>query len=261
MNKKGNFLIDTWTTSKELFAESKKDYQLSEKKINTLIGRSISVGPFYYYILNFCDFPQIVMEQKNESITNFLGIEIDKMSLEVLMSRIHPGDIAYIQKCEEVITQGIKEVYHESLLDLKTSYCFRIKDKFDKYKLILHQMIPLELDEKGNLAYSINIHTDIEHLTKTNLRTLSLFGFNGMPSFTSIDPYEKNVFIKPKNVFTTRETEIIRYFASGLTSKEISKKISISEHTVKSHSKNILSKTDCKNFKELIVKSIKEGLI
>lgn len=261
MNKKENFLSNTWEKSNEFLSKDKKDFELSERKINDLIGRSISLGPFYFYVLNFCNFPKVVMEQKNESITKFFGIEAKNMNLEVLMSRIHPGDISFIQKCEEVINQAMKEVYLENLIDLKTSYCFRIKDKDDNYKLILHQMIPLELDKKGNFAYSINIHTDIEHITTTNLRTVSFFGFNGMPSFIGIDPYEDNIFKKPKNVFTQRETEIIRYIASGFTSKEISEKIFISEHTVKTHMKNIRAKTNCKNLTELIAKSVKEGLI
>jgi len=260
MDKK-NFLANTWENSNELITKNTKGIELSENKINNLIGRSISVGPFYWYVLNFCNLPQVVMEQKNISLTNFFGIEAQNMSLEVLMSRIHPGDISYIQKCEEVITQTMEEVYLENLLDLKISYCFRIKDKNDRYKLILHQMIPLELDKKGKFAYSINIHTDIEHITTTNSRTLSFFGFNGMPSFIGIDPYGNNNFKTTKKIFTNRETEIIRYFASGFTTKEISEKLLISEHTVKTHNKNILSKTECKNFKELIAKSIKEGLI
>jgi len=261
MKKEENFLTNTWEKSNLFRAKSKKGFTLSEKKINNLIGKTISVGPFYYYALNFCNVSEVIMEQKNQSMTNFFGIEHQDMSLEVLMSRIHPGDISFIQKCEEVVNQAMKEVYLENLIDFKASFSFRIKDKNDHYKLILHQMIPLELDEKGHFAYSINIHTDIEHITKTNLRTLSLFGFNGMPSFLGIDPYEKNVFKKPKNVFSNRETEIIRYIASGFTSREISEKIFISEHTVNTHLKNIRSKKDSKNMTELIVESIKEGLI
>ena len=126
---------------------------------------------------------------------------------------------------------------------------------------MLHQSIPIETDENGALAYFINMHTVIEHINTINSRKMSFFGFNGMPSFIVVDPYDENIFNKEENIFTSRETEIIRFIASGLTSKKISEKLFISEHTVRTHKQNILSKTTCKNFTELVVKSLNEGLI
>ena len=44
--------------------------------------------------------------------------------------------------------------------------------------------------------------------------------------------------------FTDREKEITSLISLGLTNDEISKKLSISEPTVKTHLRNIYSKTD-----------------
>ena len=68
MGKKENFLAKTWVKSNYFFSDSKKDFTLTEKKMNDLIGKTISVGPFYYYVLNFCNFPEVIMEQKNQSL-------------------------------------------------------------------------------------------------------------------------------------------------------------------------------------------------
>ena len=261
MKKKEHFLAKTWKKSDGFYAKGKEESILSKNKINNLIGRSVSVGPFYYYVLNFCNFPEVEMREKNMSITNFFGFDSSKLSLDVLMDRVHPGDLSFIQKCEEIVGQAIREVYADNLMDWKISYCFRIKDKTGKYKLMLHQAMPMEVDKNGALASVINIHTNIEHITTTNSRRMSFFGFKGMPSFIGLDPYEENDFNKEENIFTSRETEIIRFIASGLTSKKISEKLFISEHTVKTHKQNILSKTTCKNFTELVVKSLNEGLI
>jgi DNA-binding CsgD family transcriptional regulator len=261
MKKKDHFLAKTWEKSDAFMAQGKGEFILSKNKINNLIGRSISVGPFYYYVLNFCNFPDVTIEGKNESLIDFFGSDGSKMSLDLLISKMHPGDLPFIQKCEELVHQAITEVYADSLMDWKSSYCFRIKDKTGKYKLILHQSIPIETDENGALTYFINIHTNIEHITTINSRKMSFFGFNGMPSFIGVDPYEDHNFKTGENIFTARETEILRFIASGLTSKKISEKLFISEHTVKTHKQNILSKTTCKNFTELIVKSLNEGLM
>ena len=52
---------------------------------------------------------------------------------------------------------------------------------------------------------------------------------------------------------TQRESEVLQMVGSGATNKEIAKKLYISEHTIKKHITNILSKLDMKNRKDLII--------
>lgn len=151
MKKENNFLGDVWKKSETFLARDNSKLDLSVDKVHKFIGRSISVGPFYYYALDFSKFPQVEMIGKNESISNFYGGDYNEMTLETLLSRVHPDDIGFIQKCEEYINKAIVGIYINNLLDFKASYCFRIKNKNDEYKLILHQMIPLELDSKQHL--------------------------------------------------------------------------------------------------------------
>jgi DNA-binding NarL/FixJ family response regulator len=47
---------------------------------------------------------------------------------------------------------------------------------------------------------------------------------------------------EPANTLSSRETEIIRLIASGMTNKEIAEKLFLSIHTVKTHRKNIIKK-------------------
>ncbi|MDH5476424.1 MAG: response regulator transcription factor, partial [Cyclobacteriaceae bacterium] len=49
-----------------------------------------------------------------------------------------------------------------------------------------------------------------------------------------------------------RELDIIRLLAEGLTSPEIGEKLFISEHTVRTHRKNILRKMDFTNTSQLV---------
>jgi DNA-binding NarL/FixJ family response regulator len=52
--------------------------------------------------------------------------------------------------------------------------------------------------------------------------------------------------------FTKREIEIIRLLKEALTTKEIAEKLFLSTHTVESHRKNILAKTQCTNRQALL---------
>lgn len=58
-----------------------------------------------------------------------------------------------------------------------------------------------------------------------------------------------------------REVEIVQLIANELTMKEIADKVFLSEHTVKTHRKNIMAKLDVKNTAGLIKKAFVLGLI
>ena len=55
-----------------------------------------------------------------------------------------------------------------------------------------------------------------------------------------------------KHKISDREMEVVRLIAAGLNSEEIAKKLFLSEHTVKTHRKNILEKLNLSNTAELV---------
>jgi DNA-binding CsgD family transcriptional regulator len=52
---------------------------------------------------------------------------------------------------------------------------------------------------------------------------------------------------------TEREREIIHLLSEGLASKQIADKLNLSKHTVDTHRRNLLKKTDSKNSLELVM--------
>ena len=58
-----------------------------------------------------------------------------------------------------------------------------------------------------------------------------------------------------------REIEVIVHISEGLTSKEIANRLYISEHTVKTHRKNIFRKLDIRDSDGLILFAMNEGII
>lgn len=60
---------------------------------------------------------------------------------------------------------------------------------------------------------------------------------------------------------TSREIEVLKEIAKGKTTKDIAENLFISTHTVESHRKNLLSKTEASNTAELIVWGVKQGFI
>lgn len=60
---------------------------------------------------------------------------------------------------------------------------------------------------------------------------------------------------------TLRESEVLKLMATSATNKEIAEKLSISEETVKSHTKNILSKIDQPNRTQAVLYALRQGLV
>ena len=60
---------------------------------------------------------------------------------------------------------------------------------------------------------------------------------------------------------TKREIEVLEKISLGFTSQQISEKLFISFHTVESHRKSLLAKTECQNSVELSIWGIENGII
>jgi DNA-binding NarL/FixJ family response regulator len=60
---------------------------------------------------------------------------------------------------------------------------------------------------------------------------------------------------------TQRETEVLREIAKGRANKEIAAQLSISEHTVKDHLKNILAKLHVAARTEAVTAAVQRGII
>ena len=96
----------------------------------------------------------------------------------------------------------------------------------------------------------------------TNNRKISFLGLNGRPSYYCLDPFEPDFTTSGKDlIYTSRELEIIKLLAEGLTAEEIASRLHISPDTVRTHRRNILAKTECRNTAQLIAKCIREGII
>ncbi|GAB1808761.1 response regulator [Priestia megaterium] len=73
-------------------------------------------------------------------------------------------------------------------------------------------------------------------------------------------PQETSI-TKPDTPLSVRELEVLQLVAKGLSNRDISAQLFISEHTVKSHLKNILSKLHLENRVQLTSYAFQNGLM
>ncbi|OCK50609.1 helix-turn-helix transcriptional regulator [Chryseobacterium sp. CBo1] len=250
-------LIDVWNSYRAL--QKNGNAILEKPPIEQIVGEMFGIGNYYYYVLNLSD---STLTGHNKNILNLHGFKKFPEHLKQIIDLIHPDDISFVLNAERIVIEKIIEIGKEFQLYLKPSYCFRMKTTKGNYELFHHQAIHTMEDHEGNLIQSINIHTNIQHITKENPYTVLLTGISPRTDFIQIkaDPSSSSYF-STENDLTKRETEVLSLIAKGYSGKEISVMLILSEHTVRTHRRNILHKTQCRNSKELVKKAFDLGLI
>lgn len=249
-------LIDVWNIYP---GTDRYDKILEKPSVERIIGEMFAIGEYYYYVLNLGN---STISNHHENILNIHGLKDFPSHLKELIDLIHPDDIPFVIKAEQTVVNKILEIGKEFQLHLKPSYCFRMKTAKGNYELFHHQAIHTFEDENHHLVQSINIHTNIQHITSENSYTVLLTGIEPRKDFYQFK-IEHNLLLSStkENNLTKRETEVLTFIAKGYSGKEISSILILSEHTIRTHRRNILSKTQCRNSKELVKKAFDFGLI
>ncbi|MCX8532708.1 response regulator transcription factor [Chryseobacterium luquanense] len=250
-------LIEIWKTF-----PGARNFNVLEYKvppIERIIGEMFSVGEFYYYVLNLTD---STLTNHHENILKMHGLKKYPSHLKEIIDLIHPDDLPFVIKAEQTIVEKMVEIGSEHQLFLKPSYCFRMRTRKGNYELFHHQAIHTLENESSFLIQSVNIHTNIQHITSENSFIVLLTGIGSRKDFHQFK-IEHNLLSLPdyENELTKRENEVLSLIAKGYSGKEISTVLVLSEHTVRTHRRNILKKTGCRNSKELVKKAFDLGLI
>ncbi len=249
-------LIEVWKTYPGIKQEGERT--LSAPPIERIIGEMFAIGEFYYYVLNLTN---STLSHHHENILKLHGLEKYPENLKDVIDLTHPDDIPFVIQAEQTVIQKMVEIGLEHQLYLKASYCCRMKTSKNTYELFHHQSIHTMEDEDGQLVQSINIHTNINHITKKNPNTVLISGISPRNDFHQIKLENFSQSNEFSENLTKREIEVLALIAKGYSGGEIAKILVLSEHTVRTHRKNILKKTNSRNSKELLKKAFESGAI
>ncbi|WP_027380980.1 response regulator transcription factor [Chryseobacterium daeguense] len=256
-SEKKHPLIEVWNSYSGIRKENRNISNIPP--IERIIGEMFAIGEFYYYVLNLTN---STISHHHPNVLKLHGLKKYPENLKEIIDLTHPDDLEFIMKAEQKVVEKLKEIGKEHQLFFKCSYCFRMKTAKGNYELFHHQAVLTMEDEDQNLIQSINIHTNINHITKENPHTVLISGIGPRNDFHQIKienhSTEKDFF---EINLTKRETEILSLIAKGYSAPEISKILILSEHTVRTHRKNILAKTNSRNSKELLKKAFEWGLV
>lgn len=255
-SEKEHPLIEIWNSYPGIRRNDNKTLQ--RPPIERIIGEMFAIGKFYYYVLNLTN---STLSHHHENILQLHGLKKYPENLKEVIDLTHPDDIPFVMKAEQMVIEKMMEIGLDHQLFTKSSYCFRMKTANGNYELFHHQAIPTLEDENGHLIQSINIHTNIHHITTQNPYTVLVSGIGPRNDFHQMKIENQLLPQHSCMNLTKRETEVISLIAKGYSGTEISKMLILSEHTVRTHRRNILAKTNSRNSKELVKKAFEWGLI
>lgn len=136
----------------------------------------------------------------------------------------------------------------------------KIKEKFPHVKIIILTMYA----QKSFIQEIVQIGIDgclIKNNTGKELAQAITRVQSGMSYYDQIQNFNSEDQSVKQHQLTERELDIIRALSEGLSSSQIGEKLFISEHTVKTHRKNILKKLDIHNSAELVQYAINNSII
>ncbi len=245
--------------------DDRRPTHLPQVNFDEIVSSIITIGPFYYYIIDFFD--NLSISNMSSGFMEAHGVRPERITtVNDILSFTHPDDMGFVSKAEEKGARFIYDVLGaEKFTTVKMSYNFRFRVADGSYQLFNHQSLILTMDENNNFIKSLNIHTNINHIAKKNNHKISIIGLGGEPSYLNLDVFESLPATSGASAsahrFTKREIEIIKLLAQGCGTKDIADKLCISPATAETHRKNILKKSGCKNSTELVAMSMGEGWV
>lgn len=188
-------------------------------------------------------------------IKELLGYNPDEFTPVKLSEYIHPDDSTRYVHLVKITNEWARKTRPEPLaVDLLIDY--RVMHKNGRYLRVLRQSTIYERCRNGIPKSALNILTNISGIKNDNSVNLSITDMNSGEVFI-----EDRDRITEDFTFSNRELEIASRLKKAMNSTDIAAELHISRHTVDTHRRNMLEKTNCKNTMELVQMLSRKGVI
>lgn len=216
------------------------------------------VMPCAVYILNFATQEYLYVSESCEQILGYTAKEFMNFGRKFFITLVDNNDMKIVAKeVFERLINYAKPLNAEELKKCRFSLNYRLKRKDGIYIKLLQQYVVLEVNKQGYPVLTLGVITDITAHKADDKITFSISHYDKKTGFKTIS---SDSYVKVETTLTPREIEIVKYIVSGHTTPEMADILFISQHTLKTHRKNIFKKTNCKNVVELVNYAIVNGV-
>lgn len=185
-----------------------------------------------------------------------MGIEPAEFSPSVFFEATNPDDLERMSLGRAKLFKIANDLFvAKKGFEVISTNC-SMKNSSGNYSNILHQFYLFYSTTPYKSVFVLKVHTNIDWYKNLKHGYHYYYG-DDLSNFRF--PDEK--LLSMGNIFSDREFEILKLIASGMSSEEVAEKIFLSVHTVNTHRRNILKKTDMATTAELIYDLMERGVI
>ena len=244
-----------YTHIKDMYKSIFKSYD--KPSLETHIKRLIDLDQYLPYSSTFfciTNTQSLEFEYISKNFKACLGLDsnlLEKGGMRYFWSRLHPDDLEiWIKALNELMEFTLGKISKDNRQNANYTWNYRFKNAAGVYVNLIQNTTPLAFDSHGKpiigLAHYTVLHSDIKMDISASAKLL-----NENNEYETI--YFNNFGQKILGSgISNRERDVVRFLILDLSSKEISKKLNISSHTVDTHRRNILKKLNVSSTGELI---------
>lgn len=180
-----------------------------------------------------------------------------EIGMDFSFNNIHPEQRSASLLIQlKIVSYGIEHMASAEN-NVVANMMFQYKKKNGRYIQYLQKVMGVEVDENGHPLLYLRFGYDISHLVKPCVGLII-----NAPDETHIWTYNTNKKnLEPINLLSTQEKKVLGHLAEGKQSKEIADILFASHHTIDTHRRNLLKKTNCIDTTALITFAKMTGLI
>lgn len=207
-------------------------------------------------LLIVMDLTQTKIIYTSKRSTEMLGIDPAENNTLEMMSRVHPDDLHRFGLGRAKLMNIDKDLYinHSGAAFLSTNVKMLKPNK--KYAEHLFQCYMFFSPIPHKSVYYIQVNTNIDWY---NMKKDHFHYYVG--DDISMFKFPDDDLLKIGHQLTKREFEIIELIADGNTSEQIAEKLFLSKHTVDTHRRNILTKSEKAHLSDYIYNLKDQGLL
>ncbi len=182
-----------------------------------------------------------------KGVQNVLGYDYhDVGQTNFLSLYCHPDDHELIENIVNA-TLRFSNRYPGKNVKSKLFISLRLRKKDDSYTKIFCKFSVNSTDQRGRIKSILAMLTDVSFMDTDEVVKWTFEASN-----LNLEKFRKKIYRPFHDFFTQRELEVIKEVCKKVATDEIAKNLFISKHTVSTHRKNILKKSECHSVYELI---------
>lgn len=205
-------------------------------------GTNKSTNSKYYFYIYDCILDKII--SSDVAFENATGHCSDDLQWPVFKKLIHEDDKQRVVLFRKKAIQFSKKFLYSELFKFVISFNYRLRRSNKEYISVTEKRQVIEITSEGKLSKILIQHQVMPSTCKSYKQEFKILDLSTNKYIEDLDSFH----------LTKREIEIIGYIQQGNNSTQIADKLSVSKNTIITHRRNILAKTKCKTFVELIQK-------